>query len=119
MIHFTGDIDDDFATPLSTPPNEMMEESPPPSTQSHDMSSLDTVDFGSAVTETALRERMYDRYQLDMSDLQVLVGKATDNWRMAHTKGSCHMQVREDISMHGKNMWSLVISFPGNFAFGR
>ncbi len=59
----------------------------------------DIVDFGSALTETALRERMYDRYQLDMSDLQVLVGRATDNWRMAHTKGSSHLQVLEKFTI--------------------
>ena len=101
LLFYTAELDDDFATPLSTPPNEPVENSSSKTsiTQPPDISSLDTVDFGSAVTETALRERMYDKYQLDMSDLQVLVGKATDNWRMAHTKGSGHLQVLEKFTI--------------------
>ncbi|XP_033641822.1 vacuolar protein sorting-associated protein 13D-like isoform X2 [Asterias rubens] len=100
-----GDLDDDFLTPLSTPPNEPSGSvHQTGSTSSFDelQSGLQSVDFGSAVTEGTMRDRMYDRYNLNMSDLQVLVGKATDNWRSAHTKGSSHMQVIEKFTISVK-----------------
>ncbi|XP_022090239.1 vacuolar protein sorting-associated protein 13D-like isoform X2 [Acanthaster planci] len=103
------DLDDDFLTPPSTPPNESSADSPSGSAVvtgagpvDEGKSDLQTVDFGSAVTESSMRERMYDRYNLNMSDLQVLVGKATDNWRIAHTKGSGHMQVIEKFTISVK-----------------
>ncbi|XP_038078266.1 vacuolar protein sorting-associated protein 13D-like isoform X2 [Patiria miniata] len=103
------DLDDDFLTPPSTPPNESSVDGPSTSAAvttdravDEGKTDLQTIDFNSGVTETTMRERMYDRYNLNMSDLQVLVGKATDNWRIAHTKGSGHMQVIEKFTISVK-----------------
>ncbi|XP_070561460.1 LOW QUALITY PROTEIN: intermembrane lipid transfer protein VPS13D-like [Ptychodera flava] len=95
------DDDDDFATPLSTPPTEMdfAELNLKETDKSADTSGVASEKIteldssGDVISESALREKFYDKYTLDMSDLQVLVGKAKDNWKSAHVKGTSAMHV--------------------------
>ncbi|XP_071476546.1 intermembrane lipid transfer protein VPS13D-like [Diadema antillarum] len=109
-----ADVDDDFLTPLSTPPGELAEAdatqadtSQRPTSFSVDSTmtsaTIDMTDFGnSAITAESLRDRMYDRYALDMSDLQILVARGSENWRMSHTRGLCHLQMLEKFSISVK-----------------
>ncbi|XP_077998114.1 intermembrane lipid transfer protein VPS13D-like [Glandiceps talaboti] len=95
------DDDDDFATPLSTPPVEMDKDEIKDKLDETDTvttaSDVTSVDFSNSATsiisESAIKEKFYDKYTLDMSDLQVLVGKAKDNWKSAHFKGTSALHV--------------------------
>ncbi|CAB3365707.1 Hypothetical predicted protein [Cloeon dipterum] len=53
------------------------------------------------VTESALQMRMYDRYSVELGDMQILVGRTRDNLRHAHIKGtsSLHVLDRFNISI--------------------
>jgi vacuolar protein sorting-associated protein 13D len=53
------------------------------------------------VTESALHFRMYDRYSIELSDMQILVGRTRDNLRHAHIKGTSilHILDRFNISV--------------------
>ena len=42
----------------------------------------------SSVLESKLLEKVYDRYQVSLSDMQVIVGRVKDNWKHAHLRGS-------------------------------
>uniref|UniRef100_T1J4D0 UBA domain-containing protein n=1 Tax=Strigamia maritima TaxID=126957 RepID=T1J4D0_STRMM len=92
--------DEDFKTPCSSPPNEM---SSPESTQysiieNKEAAVLSTFDL----TEILLHKRMYDSYNLELCNLQVLVARMRDNWRFSLLRGSGHMHVldRFNISVH-------------------
>ena len=39
------------------------------------------------------------RYTLNLNDVQVMVGKARDNWKFAHNKGTSHMHVVDKFSI--------------------
>ncbi|XP_030843346.1 vacuolar protein sorting-associated protein 13D-like [Strongylocentrotus purpuratus] len=99
------DLDDDFLTPLSTPPHEALDFVPTDAKidSMTTSSGIDVADFdNSAITAEALRDRMYDRYTLDMSDLQILVAKGSENWRTAHSRGLCPFQVLDKFSISVK-----------------
>ncbi|XP_078616141.1 intermembrane lipid transfer protein VPS13D-like isoform X3 [Branchiostoma floridae x Branchiostoma japonicum] len=87
-----SDIDEeDFVTPLSTPaatpPTEPVTLERFVSVQQEDLS------------EQALHEKLYERYKVGFSDLQVMVVKGRDNWRHAHSKGTSHMHVIDRFSI--------------------
>lgn len=75
-----------YATPCSTPPG------------SKENGSLQDIQ---ALSDAALHQRLYDQYFLDLSDLQVLVGKVRDHWKHARTRGmsSLHVLERFNISL--------------------
>lgn len=77
-----GDEDDDdmFMTPCSTPPGSEASESADGT-------------LVTALSEISLHRRLYDTYTVELSDIQVLVGRVRDNWRYAHTKGSSALHV--------------------------
>ncbi|PIK58869.1 putative vacuolar protein sorting-associated protein 13D-like [Apostichopus japonicus] len=83
------DLDDDFCTPLSTPPSEYSMEEEAMVT----MEELTEADLGSELTQEALRAKLYDSYTLNLSDLQVMVGRATNNWKMANARSQSPLQV--------------------------
>nr|XP_054769178.1 intermembrane lipid transfer protein VPS13D-like [Lytechinus pictus] len=101
-----GDLDDDFLTPLSTPPQESTDTVTTDTkvdSMTASSSGIDIADFGSsALTAEAFRDKMYDRYTLDMSDLQILVAKGSENWRTAHSRGLCPFQVLDKFSISVK-----------------
>ncbi|OWF52509.1 Vacuolar protein sorting-associated protein 13D [Mizuhopecten yessoensis] len=88
------DNDDEFQTPLSTPPNEV-DDGEAVETKS------DYIPLDHSLSESSLFEKLYDKYNLELSDLQVMVGKMTDNWR--HTRGSrssTHFHVIDKLSLN-------------------
>ncbi|XP_074663009.1 intermembrane lipid transfer protein VPS13D-like [Tubulanus polymorphus] len=84
------DSEDNFATPSSTPEETTVEESP----------SLTEL-FSGNFPEIAIKNKIYDKYSLNLSDLQVMVGRAKDNWRQSHFKGAgrLHLVDRFNISV--------------------
>jgi vacuolar protein sorting-associated protein 13D len=50
-------------------------------------------------TERSLHHRLYDRYCVELTDLQILIGKVKDNWRYAHNKGSSTLHVLDRFSI--------------------
>ncbi|XP_058797313.1 intermembrane lipid transfer protein Vps13D isoform X2 [Phymastichus coffea] len=79
--------DERFETPCSTPPG------------SEENGSVQDLQLG--LSEAALHKKLYDHYSVDLSDLQVLVGKVKDNWKHARTRGmsSLHVLERFNISL--------------------
>lgn len=45
------------------------------------------------LSENNIHHTLYDRYSVELTDLQVLVGKVKDNWRYAHNKGTSTLHV--------------------------
>ena len=56
--------------------------------------------------ESKLLEKVYDRYQVSLSDMQVIVGRVKDNWKHAHLRGS-------------SQVWSLTHCYFGDFSQSR
>lgn len=71
--------DERFETPCSTPPG------------SQENGSVN--DF--QLSEAILHKKLYDHYSVDLSDLQILVGKVKDNWKHARTRGMSSLHVLE------------------------
>ncbi|XP_033365082.1 vacuolar protein sorting-associated protein 13D isoform X2 [Bombus vosnesenskii] len=82
----SDDEDERFETPCSTPPG------------SQENGSIQ--DFPT-ISETALHQKLYDHYTIDLVDLQILVGKVKDNWKHIRTRGmsSLHVLERFNISL--------------------
>ncbi|XP_043510420.1 vacuolar protein sorting-associated protein 13D isoform X2 [Frieseomelitta varia] len=82
----SDDEDERFETPCSTPPG------------SQENGSIQ--DF-QTISETALHQKLYDHYSIDLVDLQILVGKVKDNWKHVRTRGmsSLHVLERFNISL--------------------
>lgn len=76
--------DETFMTPCSTPP--VSEES------DSDITPL-TAAFNDVFDETALHQKIYDKYTVELTDMQILIGKVKDNWRYAHNKGTSTLHV--------------------------
>lgn len=43
--------------------------------------------------ETSIHHILYDHFSIELTDLQILVGKIKDNWRYAHNKGTSTLHV--------------------------
>lgn len=102
------DSEDDelFLTPCSTPPDFdqiTSLESPPTLTSdifetplssnlSHKPSLLPIIDE-SEINETTLYHKIYDRYEISLTDLQVLVCKGKERWNFASSKGTSNLHV--------------------------
>ncbi|RZC42308.1 vacuolar protein sorting-associated protein 13D [Asbolus verrucosus] len=82
--------DETFLTPCSTPPASEASDS---DEQTLDLLSNLEQDFGGSFSEKLLHHRLYDRYCVELTDLQILIGKVKDNWRYAHNKGSSTLHV--------------------------
>lgn len=82
----SDDEEERFETPCSTPPGSQENGSP------HDFQGL---------SETELYKKLYDQYSIDLVDLQILVGKAKDNWKHVRTRGmsTLHFLERFNISL--------------------
>ncbi|KMQ93281.1 vacuolar protein sorting-associated protein 13d [Lasius niger] len=76
-INSDDDEEERYETPCSTPPG------------SQENGSLN--DF-QALSETELHKKLYDQYSINLVDLQVLVGKAKDNWK--------HVRMRSMSTLH-------------------
>ncbi|CAK9827070.1 Intermembrane lipid transfer protein Vps13D [Anthophora retusa] len=76
----SDDEDERFETPCSTPPGSQENGS--------------VQDF-QTISETALHQKLYDRYSIDLVDLQILVAKVKDNWKHVRTRGMSNLHVLE------------------------
>lgn len=77
-----------FMTPCSTPPASEESNSDPQS-QAHVNNFPELEDN---LTEN-LHNKIYDCYCVELTDLQILIGKIKDNWRFAHNKGTSTLHV--------------------------
>ncbi|XP_072305384.1 intermembrane lipid transfer protein VPS13D isoform X2 [Eucyclogobius newberryi] len=71
--------DDDFQTPLATPP-----ESPPPELNvplKEPLKSSEILSHCSPESVLACRKKLYEKYSLSFKDLQIMVGHCKDNWK--------------------------------------
>lgn len=91
----TEDDDEAFMTPCSTPPGSLLSPASPPASPPPAPRHIDA---------TRLHTSLYDRYKVELSELQVLVGRARDNWRYAHTKptSALHLLDRFSISLQAE-----------------
>ncbi|KAJ8920133.1 hypothetical protein NQ315_011790 [Exocentrus adspersus] len=82
--------DETFLTPCSTPPaseaSDSGEQTLEPLSQLDEYPDL-------PLNETSLHQKLYDCYFLELTDLQILIGKSKDNWRYALNKGSSNLHV--------------------------
>lgn len=86
-------ISEMFLTPCSTP-------------QESDLSDLEDLTIGplsqaqdQPINETNLYNTLYDCYCLDLMDMQIMIGKAKDNWRYALNKGSSNLHIVDRFSI--------------------
>ncbi|XP_035500343.2 vacuolar protein sorting-associated protein 13D isoform X1 [Scophthalmus maximus] len=71
--------DDEYQTPLATPP-----ESPPPELDmpvKAQLTSPDLPSFGSPESIQAYSKKLYEKYSLSFKDLQIMVGRYKDSWK--------------------------------------
>ncbi len=114
--HIHEDEDDDgeeFCTPASSPGSPDGENETTPANAIALSKSLPLVRDGpgasmkassinaqpSPLTEVAIVERMYDRFRMSLSGVQVIVGKVKDNWQQAHLRGQSSLHVLDRFSI--------------------
>lgn len=103
----SDDESDMFLTPCSTPPGSETSNSPtlvsaisdPLSQNSETINGMDDINEGS------LLDKLYERYNLDLTDLQVLVCKGKERWNFASAKGTSTLHVLDRFNI------SLQVSF--------
>ncbi|KAK3881484.1 hypothetical protein Pcinc_014068 [Petrolisthes cinctipes] len=101
-----SDDDDEFATPCSTP-DEMQNMSPTEAAGATASAGREEMERGlflndtsAPLSEAMLHQKMYDKYDLRLCDMQVLVGRVRDNWRFAYQKGTGQMHVLDRFSIN-------------------
>ncbi|XP_047493790.1 vacuolar protein sorting-associated protein 13D-like isoform X6 [Penaeus chinensis] len=93
-----SDDEDEFATPCSTP--DELETMSLDGTKEGLERKSSLPDKQAMFSESDLHDRIYDRYDLRLCDMQVLVGKVRDNWRFAYLKGTGQMHVLDRFSIN-------------------
>ncbi|XP_032904332.1 vacuolar protein sorting-associated protein 13D isoform X5 [Amblyraja radiata] len=90
--------DDEYKTPLATPPNT------PPSEFSSDPGTKSTESLGFGFTEEQLQQhfvnnKLYEKYSLSFMDMQIMVGRVMDNWKHAQDSevGPTHVVERFNV----------------------
>lgn len=78
-----------FMTPCSTPPGSEASISE----NLYLTMPLNFTDKADTLDEQSLHRKLYDRYCVELTDLQILIGKVKDNWRYAHNRGSSTLHV--------------------------
>ncbi|XP_069683777.1 intermembrane lipid transfer protein Vps13D isoform X2 [Periplaneta americana] len=88
-----SDDEEEFQTPCSTPHGS--EASISESQTLTMMSAPSKTDefLGSSFTDLTLHQKLYDRYTMDLGDLQILVGRVRDNFKYAHQRGTSTLHV--------------------------
>lgn len=98
-----SDSEEDFKTPCSSPPDDDITDHKWSFMKSSQfqpsLSSVQEISSPNNITEFALHKRMYDSYMLDFSDLQIMVCKATDNWRHAYLRGTSSLHVLDKFTI--------------------
>lgn len=103
--------DEAFMTPCSTPPGSHASDSPTLCSAISDVldstnsngngtgsGSHHEVEFN-ALNERSLHEKLYDRFKMDLTDMQVLVCKSNERWLFASNKGSSTLHVLDRFSI--------------------
>nr|XP_021397725.1 vacuolar protein sorting-associated protein 13D isoform X2 [Lonchura striata domestica] len=91
--------DEEYKTPLATPPN-----TPPP--ESNTNSCIKMSEFtGVEISEEQLQahlmsKKMYERYTLSFMDLQIMVGRVKDNWKHVQDSDVGPTHVVEKFNVH-------------------
>lgn len=91
--------DEAFVTPCSTPPGSHASTSDSPTLCSAisdipESMDLNNVDMdANTLNEKSLHEKIYERYNMDLTDMQVLVCKSKERWLFASAKGSSTLHV--------------------------
>lgn len=91
--------DDLFLTPCSTPPASQVSTNDSPTLISamSDLPattpSVNVQDESLLLNEGALLDKLYDRYNINLTDLQILVCKGKERWNFASSKGTSNMHV--------------------------
>lgn len=105
--------EDAFMTPCSTPPGSPHASNDSPTLcsalsdvlDSNNSNGNETVNGntyeieGNTLNERTLHEKLYDRYKMDLTDLQVLVCKSNERWLFASAKGSSTLHVLDRFSI--------------------
>lgn len=91
--------EDAFMTPCSTPPGSEKSLSDSPTMMSAAPDFTDIVINKDTGLENAFYDKIYDKYTIDLTDLQVLVCKNKERWSFASTKGSSAMHVLDRFSI--------------------
>uniref|UniRef100_A0A182NBT9 UBA domain-containing protein n=1 Tax=Anopheles dirus TaxID=7168 RepID=A0A182NBT9_9DIPT len=98
-----NDEDDAFMTPCSTPPGSEASTTNSPTLVSAFSEMPDVVTaaaaIGDALDEYQLYQRLYDRYHLQLTDLQVLVCHAKERWTAASLKSTSNLHVLDRFSI--------------------
>ncbi|XP_066151224.1 intermembrane lipid transfer protein Vps13D isoform X2 [Euwallacea fornicatus] len=89
--------DEMFLTPCSTPPVSEDSGGSEEPTLAETSQIEDFARF--KLGEANLHDKLYDCYSLEMNDLQILIGKARENWRYALNKGSSTLHVVDRFSI--------------------
>lgn len=104
--------EDAFMTPCSTPPGSHASNDSPTLCSalsdvldSNHSNGNETVNGNTyeiednTLNERSLHEKLYDRYKMDLTDLQVLVCKSNERWLFASAKGSSTLHVLDRFSI--------------------
>ncbi|XP_063232383.1 intermembrane lipid transfer protein Vps13D [Bacillus rossius redtenbacheri] len=94
-----SDDEDDFQTPCSTPPGSEASLSESQTMTNITSLSAKSNNATSCVTNVTLHEKLYDRYAIELSELQVLVGRVKDNWKYAHMRGTSALHLLDRFSI--------------------
>ncbi|KAF6041637.1 VPS13D [Bugula neritina] len=88
--------DDDFVTPMSTPPDTDSD-----ATNKTEISGVPSLtQLESELNNESLYTHMYDRYEILLADIQVLIVNRKDNWRMLTSKGYGHLHLIDKLSVN-------------------
>lgn len=99
--------DEAFVTPCSTPPGSHASASDSPTLcsaiseipESMHINNDDALDTTTELNEKSLHEKIYERYNMDLTDMQVLVCKSKERWLFASAKGSSTLHVLDRFSI--------------------
>ncbi|NWY00497.1 VP13D protein, partial [Nothoprocta ornata] len=91
--------DEEYKTPLATPPN-----TPPPESTTDSGTKLSEF-TGAEISEEELQahlmsKKMYERYTLSFMDLQIMVGRVKDNWKHVQDSDVGPTHVVEKFNVH-------------------
>lgn len=112
LLREQSEDEDAFVTPCSTPPGSQASNDSPTlcsalsdvldsnNSNGNETANGNGYDLdGSALNERSLHEKLYDRYKMDLTDLQVLVCKSNERWLFASAKGSSTLHVLDRFSI--------------------
>lgn len=100
FIKDNSEEDEAFMTPCSTPPGSpSLTDSPTLVSALSELPEMSNTSSDHFVNELALHEKIYDRYNLDLTDLQVIVCKAKDKLSFVTSKGTSALHLLDRFSI--------------------